>query len=163
MIYEYKLHFSQKPDKTLSKILIISSLMAIILLSFYTYLDLTITKVNYTNTPFRNILKYLLVLPNSNIYYDLLYLIIVFIVIVVKLIIYGDYLRIFLLCKKTIKSYFFIYLIVFLVGNTLVNQVKNEMIYLNNLLAILTCISILLVISIGGVRIVKRIYRLTKK
>ena len=56
MIYEYKLHFSQKPDKTLSKILIISSLMAIILLSFYTYLDLTITKVNYTNTPFRHIL-----------------------------------------------------------------------------------------------------------
>lgn len=159
----YKLHFSQKPDKTLSKTLIISSLMAIILLSFYTYLDLTITKVNYTNTPFRNILKYLLVLPNSNIYYDLLYLIIVFIVIVVKLIIYGDYLRIFLLCKKNIKSYFFIYLIVFLVGNTLVNQVKNEMIYLNNLLAILTCISILLFISIGGVRIVKRIYRLTKK
>jgi len=96
----YKLHFSQKPDKTLSKTLIISSLTAIILLSFYTYLDLTITKVNYTNTPFRNILKYLLVLPNSNIYLDLLYLIIVFVVIVFKLIIYGDYLRILLLCKK---------------------------------------------------------------
>ncbi|MBE6131121.1 MAG: hypothetical protein E7183_05310 [Erysipelotrichaceae bacterium] len=159
----YKLHFSQKPDKTLSKTLIISSLTAIILLSFYTYLDLTITKVNYTNTPFRNILKYLLVLPNSNIYLDLLYLIIVFVVIVFKLIIYGDYLRILLLCKKNIKSYFFIYLIVFLVGNTLVNQVKNEMIYLNNLLAILTCVSILLIILIGGVRVVKRIYRFTKK
>ena len=159
----YKLHFSQKPDKTLSKTLIISSLMAIILLSFYTYLDLTITKVNYTNTPFRNILKYLLVLPNSNIYYDLLYLIIVFMVIVFKLIIYGDYLRIFLLCKKNIKSYFIIYLLLFLVGNTIVNQIKNETIYLNNLLAILTCISILLIISIGGVRVVKRIYQFTKK
>lgn len=159
----YKLHFQQKYDKKLSKTFIISCLIAIILLSFYTYLDLTITKVNYTNTPFRNILKYLLVLPNSNIYFDLLYLIIVFIIIVFKLIIYGDYIRIFLLCKKNIKNYFYIYLLVFLVGNTLVNQVKNETMYLNNLLAILTCISILLVFTIGGVRIVKRLYQFTKK
>lgn len=159
----YKLHFSSKPIKSSSKTLIISSLIAVILLSFYTYLDLTITKISYTNTPFRNILKYLLVLPNSNVYFDLLYLIIVFVTFIFKIIIFGDYLRILLLCKKNIKTYFFIYLIVFLVGNTLINQFKDETIYLYNLLAILISVSILLIITIGGVRIVKRIYQITKK
>lgn len=159
----YKLYFSTKPAKNTSKHLIISCIIAIILLSFYTYLDLTLTNVHYTNTPFRNILKYLLVLPNSNIYFDLVYLIIVFILFTLKIIIYGDYLRIFFLLKKSTKNYFILYLILFLVGNTLLNQVRNETAYLFNLLSIIICISILLVFTIGGIRIVKRIYFNTKK
>lgn len=159
----YKLFFLTKCNYNLSKTFIISSIIAIILLSFYTYLDLTITKINYSNTPFRNILKYLLVLPNSNVYFDLLYLVIVFIVFVFKILIFGDYLRIFFLLKKSIKNYFFIYLILFLVGNTIVNQVINETTFLFNLLTIITCISILFVTTLGGVRIVKRIYQSAKK
>ena len=48
-------------------------------------LDLTITKIDYTNTTFRNILKYQLVLPNVNVYFDLFYLVIVIITFTFKI------------------------------------------------------------------------------
>ena len=55
------------------------------------------------------------------------------------------------------------YLIIFLISNTLVNQAKNETGYLYTLLSILICFSIILIVTIGGLKIVKRIYQFTKK
>lgn len=162
LIY-YKIYFMTKPNKKGSKLLIYSSIIAIIVLSFYTYLDLTITSIHYTNTPFRNILKYLLVLPNNSIYFDLLYLMIVFLLFLFKILVFGDLLRILFLIKKNIKNYFLIYLFIFLVGNTIINLITDETNYLYNLLAILTLIGICLTIVIGGVRIAKRIYFFNKK
>lgn len=162
LIY-YKIYFSTKPNKKISKMLIYSSIIAIIVLSFYTYLDLTITNLHYTNTPFRNLLKYLLVLPNNSIYFDLLYLIIVYLLLLFKILIFGDLLRIFILLKKNIKNFFLIYLFIFLVGNTMINLIKDETNFLYNFLSIMTCISILIIFVIGGVRIAKRIYFFNKK
>ena len=146
-----------------SKTIIISIIIALLLLLFYTFLDLTITKIDYTNTPFRNILKYQLVLPNVNVYFDLFYLVIVIITFTFKILIFGDNLRVFFLCKKNIKNFFIMYLAIFLISNTLTNQVKNEISYLYTLLSILSCFSIILIITIGGLKIVKRIYQFTKK
>ena len=159
----YKFYFSSKIDKLSSKTLIISVIIALLLLLFYTFLDLTITKIDYTNTPFRNILKYQLVLPNVNVYFDLFYLVIVIITFTFKILIFGDNLRVFFLCKKNIKNFFIMYLAIFLISNTLTNQVKNEISYLYTLLSILSCFSIILIITIGGLKIVKRIYQFTKK
>lgn len=159
----YKFYIKSNYSKNHSKVLIISSIIAIILLSFYTYLDLTITKIDYSNTPFKNILKYQLVLPNINIYVDALYLIIVFITFIFKLLIFGDNLRVFFLCKKSVKNYFILYFVIFIISNTLVNQAKNETTYLYILLSILTCFSLILLILIGGYKIAQRIYKYTKK
>lgn len=159
----YKFYFSTRLNKSYSKTLIISSIIALTLLCFYTFLDLTITKIDYTNTPFKNILKYQLVLPNTTIYFDLLYLVIIIITFIFKMIIFGDILRIFFLSKKNIKNYFIMYFIIFLISNTLINQVTNETDYLMTILSILTCFGILLISIIGGVKIAKRIYKSTKK
>lgn len=159
----YKFYIKSNYSKNHSKVLIISSIIAILLLSFYTYLDLTITKLDYTTTPFKNILKYQLILPNINIYFDLLYLIIVFITFIFKLLIFGDNLRVFFLCKKSVKNYFILYFVIFIISNTLVNQAKNETTYLYILLSILTCFSVILLILIGGYKIAQRIYKHTKK
>lgn len=162
LIY-YKFYIKSNFNKNHSKVLIISSIIAILLLSFYTYIDLTITRIDYSNTPFKNILKYQLILPNINIYFDLLYLIIVFITLIFKLIIFGDNLRVFFLCKKNFKNYFILYFVIFIISNTLVNQAKNETTYLYILLSILTCFSLILLICIGGYKIAQRIYQYTKK
>lgn len=155
----YKLYFPIKTTKKSSKVLIISTIIAFILLIFYAYLDLTITNINYTNTPFNNILKYLLVFPSSNIYFDLLYFFIIVIFFIYKILIFNELLRIILLKKKSSTYYLISYLLIFLFANTLINLSKNEINLLNKLLEILICCSIILFFSIGGTRIVKKLYK----
>ena len=159
----YKFYFSSSYDKNSIKSFVISSIISLTLLLFFTFLDLTITRIDYANTPFKNILKYQLVLPNVSVYFDLLYLFIVVVTLTFKIIIFGDNLRIFLMCKKNTKSFFILYFVIFLISNTLVNQVKNETSYLYTLLSIIICFSLILLVLLGGMKIVKRIYKFTKR
>lgn len=155
----YKLYFSSRKDKPTNKSLIISTIIAFILLSFFAFLDLTITRINYTNSPFNNILKYLLVLPSSNVYFDLLYFIVIIIFLVFKIIILTENLRVLLLKKKTEVFFFIAYFIIFLISNTIVNLVKDENKLLNILLEMITYCGSILLVSIGGTKLVKRIYK----
>ena len=155
----YKLYFSTKDDNPTNKSLITAVIIAFILLSFFAYLDLTITRINYTNSPFNNILKYLLVLPSSNVYFDLLYLIVILITLVFKIIIFTENLRVLLLRKKTETFFLIIYLIIFFISNTIVNLVKDENKLLNTLLEIISYCGCILAISIGGTKLVKRLYK----
>jgi hypothetical protein len=69
----YKLYFTTKSFKSTNVGYILGIIISFLLLTYFAYIDLTLSAINYTNTYFSNILKFLLVVPSEIIYFDYLY------------------------------------------------------------------------------------------
>jgi hypothetical protein len=159
----YKLYFTTKSFKSTNVGYILGIIISFLLLTYFAYIDLTLSAVNYTNTYFSNILKFLLVVPSEIIYFDYLYLGIIIITLLFKLIIFEDTLRVLLLKKKSSIVNILIFTILFFTANTIINLVPQDELFISTICLILSYISILIIFIFGGVKIVTRIYQQIKK